>query len=395
MSPESSPFRPGHLAPLDVFVGRQEGVDNLLAMSRASANGQFQIGFVSGERGIGKSSLAAFVRRMVERQHNAVGCHLFLGGVQNLQELIHRILRYLLDDSLSKPWHQKLLDLFGTRVKEVNLFGVTLEFTDTDLMAMEQTFVRSMGSILDTLTQDKASLFLVLDDINGLASSTEFANWLKSIVDEIGSVQRPMNLCVLIVGLEDRRYELIRHQPSLDRVFKLIDIEPWSEEEVSDFFGKSFGRGGAEISSKIMELLVRYTGGLPVLAHEIGDAVWRTARSTAIQESEAVEGIVIAAELIGGKFLEPQIFRAIRSERYHSILRSIADRPGAMSFTRSEIVQRLSDDDKKAFNNFLSRMRKLGAIEADPETRGKYNFPNHLQQLYFFMHSFKGTRRRT
>ena len=83
MNPESSPFRPGQPAPVEFFVGRRAEIERVRAMVRASARGRVGIGFVSGERGIGKSSLARFVRHLVEQNDGAVGCHVFLGGVQD------------------------------------------------------------------------------------------------------------------------------------------------------------------------------------------------------------------------------------------------------------------------------------------------------------------------
>ena len=62
-------------------------------------------------------------------------------------------------------------------------------------------------------------------------------------------------------------------QPSLARVFELFDIAPWSDDEAMDFYRKSFDAGGAKVADSDMHQLVRFTGGLPVLAHEIGDAV--------------------------------------------------------------------------------------------------------------------------
>ena len=42
---------------------------------------------------------------------------------------------------------------------------------------------------------------LVLDDINGLARSDEFANWLKSFVDTVATAKKPLPLFLLLVGL--------------------------------------------------------------------------------------------------------------------------------------------------------------------------------------------------
>ena len=38
-------------------------------------------------------------------------------------------------------------------------------------------------------------------------------------------------------------------------------------------------------------------------------------------------------------------------------------------------------------DNFLQRMKRLGTLETDPETKGGYRFPNLLHTLYFRMES--------
>ena len=134
-----------------------------------------------------------------------------------------------------------------------------------------------------------------------------------------------------------------------------------------------------------MQELGLFTGGLPVPAHEIGDAVWRTARYPSIKDEEVTKGIITAAEMIGRKLLEPQVFNAIRSERYRSILSEIAGERVRLRFTRSEILQRLTGTDRDVLDNFLRRMRKLGALEVDPDVRGGYRFPNYLHASYFYM----------
>ena len=391
MTPESSPFRPGQPIPIEFFVGRSTEVERLRSMVRGAAQERFEIGFVSGERGIGKSSLAAFVRHLVEMNDDAVGCHVFLGGVQDLGEMLRRTLDRLLNQSIDRPWHRQMVDFFGDRVRKVGMFGVTfeLDFQDNDMSSIAHHFVPSMRRLLDGI-EGKKSLFLVLDDINGLAGCADFANWLKSTVDEIATSSQQTKLCILVVGLEERRRELVAVQPSLARVFELIDIVPWSDDEVVEFYRKSFDVGKAEVSDENLAKLKVFTGGLPVLAHEIGDAVWRTARGPKISDSEVMEGIVTAADMIGRKWLEPQVFDAIRSERYRSILGKIADKPFGSRFTRAEILERLTEKDRPVLDNFLRRMRKLGALETDPSIHGGYRFPNNLHALYIYMENNRG-----
>ena len=395
MQPDASPFRPGQPVPAEFFVGRQDAIERLRGLVRAADRGVFKIGFISGERGIGKSSLASFVRHLSEREGAVAGCHVSLGGVHDLHEMARRTFDRLLKDSIDRPWYRHVASFFGDRVRKVGLFGVSVELalSNDDLRTISDNFVHSIRQLLNTVA-DKSSLLLILDDINGLANSTDFANWLKSIVDEVATSQQTTRLCFLVVGLEERRQELIRNQPSLARVFDLVDIAPWSDDEVAQFYRRSFAQENAMLPAGGLEYLVRNTGGLPVLAHEIGDAVWHAARTPTIAHDEIVEGVYQAAEIIGRKLLEPQVFRAIQSDRYRSILRKMAGESLRMSFHRGDLAARLEEEERRVLDNFLRRMRSLGALEIDPETRGSYRFPNRLYALYFGMQAQLHPRRR-
>ena len=388
MKPELSPFKPGQTVPLEFFVGRIAEIERLQSMVKASTQGQFKIGFISGERGIGKSSLASFVRHLSDRNCNTAGCHVYLGGVGELNEMVRKTFDRILNESIDKSWHQEAMGFFGDRVRKVGLFGFSLELNieDRDLPTLSRNFVPSMRNLLEKLKGQKDALLLILDDINGLATSADFANWLKSMVDEISTSEQKMPLCILVVGLEERRQELIEGQPSLARVFELIDISPWSDDETSEFYQNAFRSMNAKIEEPELSRLVQFTGGLPVLAHEIGDAVWRAAQSLEISAREVSQGIFIAAEIIGRKLLEPQIFRAIRSERYRSILRKMAGE-SQMYFRRAELVANLTEKEAKVVGSFLRRMKQLGAIETNVGVRGGYKFPTFLHALYFRLES--------
>lgn len=389
MNLDSSPFRPGQPVPLEFFVGRIKEIERLHSMVKASIHRQrLTIGFITGERGIGKSSLANFVHRLSDSKCNTAGCHVSLGGVQELNEMVRKTFDQLLKESMEKPWHDQVAEFFENRVRKVGLFGFSVELNlkDSDLSLLTQNFVPALRNLLDKLKGQKDGLLLILDDINGLAASAEFANWLKSTVDEIAMSEQKIPLCILVVGLEERRQEMVAIQPSLARVFEMIEISPWSDEETVEFYQSAFQSAHAKVEKTELETLVRYTGGLPVLAHEIGDAVWRASRSLEINEIGIYKGIFDAAEIIGRKLLEPQIFSAIQSEKYRSILRKMAG-DFEIRFQRSQLATRLTREEVKVMDNFLQRMKNLGAIETDPEVRGGYKFPNLLHALYFMTES--------
>ncbi len=109
------------------------------------------------------------------------------------------------------------------------------------------------------------------------------------------------------------------------------------------------------------------------MAHEIGDTVFKADSDNRIDKKDALVGIVQAVDIVGRKHLEPQVFSAIRSSRYRATLRKIAKAPFGPSFRVRDIRTLLTEDEEKVFHNFLTRMKKLGVLQDDPEGgRGAY-----------------------
>lgn len=392
MTKDYSPFTPGFPIPVEFFIGRAEEVNRLrkkvanATLRHNKSKRRLQVAFLSGERGIGKSSLASFARHLSERDYKVIGIHSFLGGVVSIEEMVRRIFDRLIKESLDKNWHEKITEFFGNRIKQVGLFGITLEFNaaENDLKYIASNFAHTLRKLTEKLEDERQGLFIILDDINGLAGSYDFANWLKSFLDEIATSREQLPLCLLMVGLEERRQSLISLQPSLARVFDLIEIKGWSEDETRSFFENAFSEVGITLEDNALKLLVRFSGGLPVLAHEIGDAVLTVDRDNKIDKNDALEGIINAAEIVGRKHIESVVFNAIRSRHYTKILKKTLELD--YQFQRVKVIEKLNDSEKKVFDNFLRRMKDLGVIVRCKEKGpGVYRFSNQLHYLYFMI----------
>lgn len=389
--PAESPFTPGLPAPAEVFVGRESELQRLMQKVHSARSGRFQVAFVEGDRGIGKSSLASFIRLYAERKADMAGAHVLLGGAHGLKDMVRRVFSAILKDSQEKNWFDRIKDMVGKNVRQVGLFGidVTFEAQDTDLEALLRDFPAALRNITAKLkegTSPKHGLVLILDDINGLASSQEFADWFKSFVDTVGVNQLPLNVLVMVVGLEERRRSLLELQPSLDRIFDLFSLVPWTQSETEKFFTSNLKSVDVGVAPDACDFLARYAAGYPAFAHEIGDAVFRQVNATGIVTmNEAVPSVISAMEVIGRKMIAPRIIDAIRSEKYLDILEVLvgADRLGVLAFSKREIRNQLPADQGQVFDNFITRMKNLGVIFA--EGNGMYRFQSLLMFLYLHL----------
>lgn len=383
----TSPFSPGRPVQSDLFFGREVEIRRLDQLARKACAGHLEVAFLSGERGIGKSSLASFVRLVAETQHDMLGLHVFLGGVHTLDEMTRQIFEDLLKRTSRTKWWDQLKGLFGRSVEGVGLFGVNLSFKPPpdELRSLAAQFPQAMRAVMEQVSQDRKGIVLVLDDINGLAADQVFADWLKSFVDEVATSREPLPMLLIIAGLEERRQSLLQLQPSLSRVFEPIDIKAWKREESEQFFAETFQKVDIEVEQDALGRFATFSGGLPFLAHEIGDAAFNRDQDGVIDSADATEAVLVASEIVGNKYLQPRILTAIRSTRYRTILQKLARHPLHFEFKRSEMQDRLSKDEQKVFDNFLQRMRGLGVIQQDPDRgRGAYRFSNLLHYTYFW-----------
>ena len=385
---EYSPFSPGNLVPVELFVGRSPQLEEALKYINQASFGKHENVFLEGERGIGKSSLASFLRYWVISKKAFLGIHVFLGGVSTLEEMVRRIFDQVLKECNYQPWFKRISQFFGDHIQQFGLFGISVGFRppQTQLEQLVRQFPDALNNLVGKIKPEKKGLFIALDDINGLADKKEFANWYKSCVDEIATHYKEFPVFIMPIGLPERRDALSSLQPSLMRVFRVVQIEKLIDDEVKSFLSKAFDKAGRKVKAKAMDLMVKYSSGLPILMHEIGDATFWGDEDGTISEEDAISGILAAAEVIGRKYLDPKLYRTVRSERYRSILRKFADLPVSRYFTKSHVEASLNEKEKKVFHNFLRKLRELVIIEADLERgRGAYRFVNELYPVYLNM----------
>jgi len=389
---ESSPFTPGHPVPVELFVGREDQIAEVNRYVKQILSGKQENIFLTGERGMGKSSFAKFLIQLVSTRQNILGLHVFLGGVSTLDEMVRHILEQLLKETGNQPWFDKVKELFGGFIQSVGLFDVSVSFAPPKdrLHGLVRDFPNALRNFLRRLGDEKAGILIALDDINGLARNPEFADWYKSFVDYIGTHYDHFPVAVMLIGVPERRDELSRLQPSLMRVFRMVHVDRLTDREVLGFFTNTFERVGIKIQSEAAKPMARFSSGLPAMMHEIGDATFWLDTDGIIDAKDAVQGIWRAADQIGQKYLEPTFYSSIRSEKYLSILMKWGGLPVSPHFSKHEVETRLDAEERLVFDNLLTKMKKVGVVEPDPEGgRGDWRFANWMYPIYITIESQK------
>lgn len=382
---KESPFTPGRPVQPEYFVARIKEIQRLERAVKQTISGRNENVFISGQRGIGKSSLAGFIKYLAEKEYGLIGSHCFLGGVGSVEEAMGVVFEKLLQDCTDKSLFDRLRKMFDSYIEGVTLFNVGVQFTKNKgkLMTLVDNFLPALRKVYEEAEKNgRKGLILILDDLNGISDVPQFSQFLKSRVDELASSGKTLPIFLILVGLPERREQLIKHQPSVARIFDVIDLPVMSNSESEEFFNNMFNGRNITVNSEALSLMVGLSGGLPMLMHEIGDAVFWQNDDNRINEKDAIVGVTEAAQVVGRKYIDPQVSKLFRSKTYASILRTIYKKaPLGGMFNRQQILEALPSTEQNNFDNFLQRARRLGIIRM-MEVRGEYEFVNPLHQLY-------------
>lgn len=387
-----SPFYPGQPVPFDLFAGRRHQIQHILERGvRQVEAGKPVAMFIQGEYGIGKSSIGGFVQFLAEQNYGLHAIYTPLGGADNLDEVGAAILEATLRSGASNATRsEKVRSWLAKYVGEQSLFGFTVH---TEALKKDAPSVAS--GILPFLSEVKNRLkdtgvkgiFVVLDEINGITSNPKFAHFVKGIVDTNAMSREPLPLLLMLCGVEERRREMIRQHQPIDRIFDVVEIEAMNKEEVNEFFEKAFGSVQIKVDSKAMDLLIEYSAGFPKIMHLIGDAAFWLDQDGIIDQGEALTAILMAADEVGKKYVDQQVYKALRSKDYHSILGKIASRgPTSMGFVKADVQAQLTPTESNKFNNFLQKMKRLKVLRSG-EIDGEYVFNMRMVRLYIWLQS--------
>lgn len=383
-----SPFEPSKPVSPDNFKGRIDTIKKILRYANKAKKGNVQHFFLTGKRGMGKTSLAKYVQNYLEAEFDMVGVYVSNKGNNSLESLVNSIIEALLNVVPKESLKDKVKDLFG-KIESVEIKNMKVTFRPDAKISKDlvNSFPYYIDKIIKEVSNDYNGVFLIIDDINGLSESKEFVDWYKRFADTIEvNDDFKIPLYVLFAGYPEKFDNLVQQEESFGRIFHHEKIDSLADDDVKEFFIDTFAKEKITLDNDSLSVLTYFSSGLPLMMQQIGDSVFWFTEDNEISEDVAIQGVVDAANEIGNKQIRP-ILNKIRSENYEPILLKLGELK-AFKFKRSDINKELKTNEQKVFKAFLSRMVELGILNSiGKKNSGEYEFNNQLYFIYFLIKS--------
>ena len=386
-----SPFQPGIPVSPDRFRGRQETIYKILRYVNLAKKGETQHFFLTGKRRMGKTSVVDFVKDYVSYNENMIGVYVSNKGNDSIEVLTKEIIEALINELPPDNLSKQIKKWFGNHIQSIEIKGTKINFeVDEELSRnFKNYFPDHILEIYNEFPKDKQQgILIIIDDINGLSKTRQFADWYKKLADTL-AVSNHYNLPVyfLLAGYPERFNALVAHEESFGSIFHFDFIDCLSDEEVIDFFKSTFAKVEMELSDEALEIMVTFSSGLPLMMQQIGESVFWACKNNIITKDEAIDGIINAAHEIGSKQIKP-VLDQIKSDNYEPILQFLVEN-SMNNFKRSDVKDKMDISDN-VLSNFLSKMVELGILESTGHKySGTYKFNNNLYYTYFWIKSFE------
>jgi Cdc6-like AAA superfamily ATPase len=391
-----NPFRPNSPVNPGMFVGRLEEIKRLeqaLIQSRSGEPAHFMI---TGERGIGKTSLLLYLKFLAcgDIPYNKVNFRFLIlnldadanttqvGIIKRIQMHLDRQLSQSepARDFLKKAWSfvQRL------RIMDSEIQAKASEASDELLL---DEFALSLAQVCDRTCQaDAQALFsakydgflLLIDEADNCSPQLQLGSFLKLLLERL---QR--NGCdrilIGLAGLPDLRTKLYSSHPSSLRVFEDIQLARLSDDEVSSVISICLEKANEEnqekttITNEARQQLVGLSEGYPHFIQQFGYSAFDIDNDNIIDGSDVIRsafGPRGALDLIGDRYYKNDFYNKIQKDSYRQVLRIMADDLDAW-VTRAKIKAKFKGKDS-TLNNALKALRDRHIILPKEGEKGIY-----------------------
>jgi len=289
------------------FYGRKFQIDNVVDVLFQTANKNPLHSIITGDRGIGKSSLLLQAKKMAEGDTSLIHkLNIDMGGMkefnyvtvwhdtvenQTAGELAGSLLR-----SLKSDWTELLskveinLDLFG--ILQVGKKESEESAVISDIVS---NFVKQIIKISKKVKESqKDGIILFIDEIDRMDLDSGLATFFKLVTERLEreNVTNIIFFCAGIVGAVQKMKD---EHPSIVRTFKDIVIHKLTPEESGVILNEGFKKIGYSCNESVLNSIYIASAGFPEPVHLIGSEIIHHTNDKNIEDSSyksAIENIV-------------------------------------------------------------------------------------------------------
>lgn len=400
-----NPFRPGNPVPPGIFAGRLQQLNEISTCIYQTAGFNPQNVLVTGERGIGKTSIAMVTKAIAEMEVTWKKGFLkepFLVVNVSVQDgipseiVIAQVIKEL--ELVIKPSFTGIKDHlknFLGLFSELKLFGSGYTTKDKtpnpkEVYLAAEKCIRKTAKALKENKKGPNKICIIIDELDKMGDFDNFSSFWK-VVQENLAYDNCRNLMLVLVGMPTIMEKLSISHESFLRTFVPIVLDRMPDNEAEMIIERALenGKPKKNISIEAVKEILFYSENYPHLIQELGYSSFKMSSGDKIMKEDVKAGLHGNELYEGsvkklGKLFFSQMYATIRrNQNYKEVLKIIANLSGNKNkwVSRKNILEK-SSKKSTSLDVAMSDLTDKKLIIRNPDKAGEYKMCSKMFQVY-------------
>jgi AAA ATPase domain len=291
-----NPFTPGkRLTRPEIFSGRTEQLESGVNLLARASGGNVRHGLITGDRGIGKSSLASQLASIASGDESASQLvadllegtrfnFLVAEHVAQKGEGVGDIVAGLLT-SLDRARNKRELPVTWSIEIDLKLIKGKLGQAEETRRDAVLAFVDEVEKAWQAVEGRVDGILLVIDEVDRIAEEPGVATFFK-VATEVMTSRGLENIMLLPVGVVGVQELLKADHASVGRVFDVIHVPLLSTGEAGSILERALEPTPVDIKWEVAKEIARLSGGFPHPVHLLGSECFEVDMDDLIDEMD-------------------------------------------------------------------------------------------------------------
>lgn len=408
--PRINPFRPNSPINPGMFVGRVGELEKLEAALLQTKAGQSTNFMLTGERGIGKTSLLDYMKDVAvgaipigEEKVSFLVVETDVDQKTTPLGLVRKIELGLRRELGKTEKAKKWLSSAWEFLQRVEAAGVSLkEKADSADDLVIEEFAYSLAETVNRVTEATDNetfsakydgLLLLVDEADNASPELGLGAFCKMLLERL---QRHdcEKVMIGLAGLPELRQVLLDSHPSSLRLFEELPLGRLSDGEVRgviDICIERANKVNAEkttIDDDAKDALVSLSEGYPHFIQQFGFCAFASDTDGKISAPDVVNsafGKRGGLEIIGDRYYRNDFYNKIQKESYRQVLRIMADKADGW-VSKAEIKEKFQGKES-TLDNAIQALRERHIILSQEGQRGVYRLQHRGFALWIKLYT--------
>jgi hypothetical protein len=396
--PRINPFQPDQPVRPTLFTGRKAELALIRDSFVDALRGHASHVLIVGERGMGKTSLAHYMRELatdpeISEAAGGVPAPVVLLTSLGYSGTVSEACASILTEAhrWARERNPSVLGWFRDELAKleglsVGFFGVTVTAKPGRQSSLPGAFPDALETMWKRMKETAGALTLILDETEAISADASFPGFMKSALETL-TARGIGNVQFVVTATPDGRNRMAAAHPSLLRSFRPLSVDFLSPAEVSDLVQRALAEGlpRKTADDAFLNAVAHQSSGIPGFVHELGRAAFDVDTDNILGGEDFIHGLFGTDTVVGAlAVLEQKLFRErysqkVLSHTYRDILHAIAA-VDTDEVSTDEIRKHCRQVDQVAF--YLANMAKRGVVVRVEGKKGVYRLPDRMFKVF-------------